>query len=122
MERDGDNEQEKNKAEESKRKKHQPYASGSCRKGWNILNKLSAIRKRKACAAIRNHEADSESIKQHSGRAVLRGINMSLIVAIIGAALVVIGYIRIFKKKNDGIIFTTLGGILSLAVIAAKFI
>ena len=47
---------------------------------------------------------------------------MSLIVAIIGAALVVIGYIRIFKKKNDGIIFTTLGGILSIAVIAAKFI
>ena len=72
MERDGDNEQEKNKAEESKRKKHQPYASGSCRKGWNIPNKLSAIRKRKACAAIRNHETDSESIKQHSGRAVLR--------------------------------------------------
>ena len=72
MERDGDNEQEKNKAEESKRKKHQPYASGSCRKGWNIPNKLSAIRKWQACAPVRNHETDSESIKQHSGRAVLR--------------------------------------------------
>lgn len=48
--------------------------------------------------------------------------NMSLIVAIIGLILVTIGYIRIFKKKNDGIIFTTLGGVLAIAVIAAKFI
>ena len=83
---------------------------------------LSTLRIREQETSRRYSQTDSESIKQHSGRAVLRGINMSLIVAIIGAALVVIGYIRIFKKKNDGIIFTTLGGILSLAVIAEKFI